>query len=76
MAGSQRTTVYFPPKLYRALKARAAVTNRSFSDLVAEAVQLLLREDAIDEDALRGRRKEPSRAYSDVLRELKRDELL
>jgi len=76
MAASQRTTVYFPAKLYRALKVRAAVTDRGFSDLVTEAVQLLLREDAIDEDAIRQRRKEPSRAYSEVLRELKRDGLL
>lgn len=76
MAASRRTTIYLPPKLYRALKVRAAVTDRGLSELVSEAVQLLLKEDAIDEDALRRRRKEPSHAYSEVLRGLKRDGLL
>lgn len=76
MAVTQRATVYLPPRLYRALKVRAAMTDRGFSELVAEAIQMLLREDAIDEDAVRRRRKEPSQAYSEVLRELKRDGLL
>jgi hypothetical protein len=76
MAGAQRTTVYFSPSLYRALKVKAATTDRGFSELVNEAVQLALREDAIDEAALRQRAKEPSRAYADVLRDLKRAHLL
>ena len=76
MAASQRTTVYFSPKLYRALKVKAATTDRGFSELVNEAVHLALREDAIDEEALRRRAKEPSREYADVLRDLKRARLL
>jgi hypothetical protein len=72
----QRTTVYFSPKLYRALKVKAATTDRGFSELVNEAVQLALREDAIDEEALRNREKEPSRAFATVLRELKSARLL
>lgn len=73
---AQRTTVYFSPKLYRALKIKAASTDRGFSELVNEAVKLSLREDAIDEEALRTRAKEPSREFSQVLRELKRDHLI
>jgi hypothetical protein len=73
MAATQRTTVYFSPKLYRALKVKAATTDRSFSELVNEAVQMALREDASDEEALRRRKKEPSRAFSEVLRDLKRE---
>jgi hypothetical protein len=76
MADSRRTTDYFSPRLYRALKVKAATTDRGFSELVNEAVHLALREDAIDEAALHGRTKEPSRAYSDILRELKRARLL
>jgi hypothetical protein len=72
----QRTTVYFSPKLYRALKVKAATTDRGFSELVNEAVQLALREDALDEEAYRRRQKEPSRAFSTVLRELKSARLL
>jgi antitoxin-like ribbon-helix-helix protein len=73
MAATQRTTVYFSPKLYRALKVKAATTDRSFSELVNEAVQLALREDASDEEAFRRRKKEPGREFSAVLRDLKRD---
>ncbi|HEY6468029.1 MAG TPA: hypothetical protein VIY69_18665 [Candidatus Acidoferrales bacterium] len=76
MPASQRATVYFPPKLYRALKVRAALTDRGFSEIVTEAVRLLLKEDAIDENAVRERRKESTQPYSEVLRELKRDGLL
>jgi hypothetical protein len=76
IAAMQRTTVYFSPKLYRALKVKAATTDRGFSELVNEAVQLALREDALDEEAYRRRQKEPSRAFSTVLRELKSARLL
>jgi len=76
MATPRRTTVYFAPKLYRALKVKAATTDRGFSDLVNEAVQLALREDAIDDAAFRRRAKEPSRTFSEVLRDLKRARLI
>jgi hypothetical protein len=72
----QRTTVYFAPKLYRALKVKAATTDRGFSELVNEAVQLALREDASDEAAYRRRAKEPSRAVATVLRELRSARLI
>ena len=72
----RRTTVYFSPKLYRALKVKAATTDRGFSELVNEAVQLALREDALDEEACRRREKEPSRAFATVLRELKNARLI
>lgn len=72
----QRTTVYFSPKLYRALKVKAAMTDRGFSELVNEAVQLALKEDALDEQAYRRRQNEPSRAFATVLRELKSARLL
>ena len=46
------------------------MTERGFSELVNEAVELALREDAIDKKALRERANESSRAYSEVLRDL------
>ncbi len=76
MARTQRTTVYFAPKLYRALKVKAALTDRGISDLINEAVALALREDAKDRKALRRGAKEPSRLFAAFLRELKRDGLL
>ncbi len=76
MAETNRTTVYLKPGLRRALKVKAAVSDRSLSDLVNEAVAESLREDALDLKAFRRRRREPSRALEDVIGDLKRDGLL
>ncbi|MEQ1847976.1 MAG: CopG family transcriptional regulator [Nitrospira sp.] len=73
MPSDTRTTVYLKPKIYRALKVKAATTDRSLSDLVNAAVLESLREDAIDLDAFDRRAKEPSRSFEKVLEELKRD---
>ena len=49
MATSQkRATVYFDPALHKALRLKAAETDRSLSDIVNEAVKLSLLEDAED----------------------------
>lgn len=76
MPPNTRTTVYLKPKVYRALKVKAATTDRSVSDLVNAAVVESLREDAVDLDAFDRRAKEPSRPFEKVLEELKRDGLL
>ncbi len=73
MSSDTRTTIYLKPKVYRALKVKAATTDRSLSDLVNAAVLESLREDAIDLDAFDRRAKEPSRSFEKVLEELKRD---
>ena len=71
-----RTTLYLDPKIHRALKVKAATTDRSISELVNEALIEALREDQIDLKAFQKRAKEPSRAFEKVLAELKRDGLL
>jgi hypothetical protein len=71
-----RTTIYLSREIYRALKIKAATTDRGLSELVNEAVQIALREDALDEQAYRQRAEEPSRAFADVLRELKSAKLI
>jgi len=71
-----RTTVYLQPKVYRALKVKAATTDRSISDLINAAVLEALREDALDLEAFEKRAKEPSRPFEKVLEGLKRDGLL
>jgi plasmid stability protein len=49
MTSSQkRATVYLDPALHRALRVKAAETDRSLSDIVNEAVRLSLLEDAED----------------------------
>ena len=68
----KRATVYFDPALHRALRIKAAETERSMSDLVNEAVQLSLVEDAEDLAAFEDRVNEPSIQYEDVVKDLKR----
>jgi predicted HicB family RNase H-like nuclease len=48
METSKRATVYFDFEVHRALRLKAATTERSVSDLVNEAVELALGEDAED----------------------------
>ena len=71
-----RTTIYLNPKIYRATKVKSALTGRSFSALVNEALVQALREDEADLVSFHQRRTEPSRPFEDVLKDLKRDGLL
>ncbi len=70
--GRKRATVYFDSALHRALRLKAAETDRSLSDLVNEAVKLSLAEDAEDLAAFDERAKEPDLPFETVLKELKR----
>ncbi len=76
MPASQRTTVYLKSKIYRALKVKSALTDSTVSELVNEAVELTLKEDAEDRKALRKGAKQRGRPLEDFVRELKRDGLL
>ena len=68
----KRATVYFDPYLHRALRLKAAETDRSISELVNEAVQSALAEDADDIEAFDVREKEADYFFEDVVRDLKR----
>lgn len=69
---SKRATIYFDPALHRALRVKAAETDRSLSDLVNEAVKLSLVEDAEDLAAFEERALEPDLSFEDVVKDLKR----
>ena len=66
-----RTTVYFQEEVSRALRVKAAVTRRSISDLVNDAVLLSLREDQEDLEAFDLRAAESAMTYEDLLKDLK-----
>jgi len=73
MATAQkRATVYFDSDLHRALRLKAAETDRSMSDLVNEAVKLTLAEDAGDLAAFEERAQEPAMPFESVVKDLKR----
>jgi len=64
--------VYFDPGIHRALRLKAAETDRSLSDLVNEAVKLSLAEDAEDLAAFEERASEPNLPFEAVVKELKK----
>jgi len=67
----KRATVYFDPDLHRALRLKAADTDRSISELVNEAVKLTLADDAEDLAAFEERAGEPNLDFETVLKDLK-----
>jgi hypothetical protein len=70
---SKRSTVYFEPTIHNALKLRAAASDSSISELVDEAVKLLMREDQEDLAAVRERVNEPEMSYETLLNSLDAD---
>ena len=68
---SKRATVYFQPELHKAIRLKAAHTNRSVSDIVNDAVRLALREDHEDLRAFEDRVAEPIISYEALLKDLK-----
>ena len=68
---SKRATIYFDPELHRALRLKSAETEHSMSELVNEAVRLLLAEDAEDLTALRERAEEPTISFEAFVADLK-----
>ena len=73
MATSQkRATVYFDPKIHRALRLKSAETEQSVSAIVNDAVRLALAEDAEDLEAFATRSTEPRLSFAAVVKDLKR----
>jgi hypothetical protein len=71
-AAMKRATVYFDTQLHRALRLKAAETDRSMSDLVNDAVKLSLAEDAEDLVAFGERAQEPNLLFEDFLKDMRK----
>jgi plasmid stability protein len=72
MSNPKRATVYFDPDIHRALRLRAAASDKSISDMVNEAVKLTLAEDAEDLVAFDERKREPNLDFEQFVKALKR----
>jgi len=70
---SKRVTIYLQPEYHKALRIKAAETESSVSELVNEAVQNALREDAMDLEAFETRSDEPLITFEKVLQKLGED---
>ena len=70
---TKRATVYLEPNLHRALRLKSIETSRSLSELLNDAVRDELAEDAEDLAAFDARKNEPTIAFEDFVKELKRN---
>lgn len=70
---STRATIYIDPALHKALRLKAAVTHRSISEIVSDAVRDALREDQEDLAAFAERAYEKPISYEALLKKLKAD---
>ena len=68
---TKRTTVYLEQELHQALRLKAAVTDRSLSQLINEMIRERLTEDADDLKAFRERGDEPVIDYETFLEDLR-----
>jgi hypothetical protein len=69
---TRRATVYLEPDLHRALRLKSVETSRSVSDLLNDAVRADLAEDAEDLAVFDARKREPTIAFEDFVKGLKR----
>ena len=72
MSLPKRATIYFEPEIHRALRLKAAASERSISDMVNDAVKLALAEDAEDLAAFEERAHEKTVDFETVVRSLRR----
>ena len=72
MSLAKRATVYLEPELHRALRMKAAETDKSVSELVNAALRQTLAEDADDLASFRARAKEPNLDFEAFVRDLRR----
>jgi hypothetical protein len=69
---SKRATVYFDADLHQALRMKAAVSSRSISEIVNEAVRRSLAEDAEDLAAFEQRAREPRMNFETLVGSLRK----
>jgi hypothetical protein len=69
---SKRATIYFEPDVHKALRLKAAVSERSISEMVNDAVRISLAEDAEDLAAFDERADEPNVDFDDFVKGMRR----
>lgn len=72
MSLTKRATIYLDTDLHRAVRMKAAETEKSVSDLVNAALRHSLAEDADDLAAFGDRAKEPNLDFEAVVKDLRR----
>jgi hypothetical protein len=69
---TKRATVYLEPELHKALRLKSVETSRSLSELLNDAIRDEIAEDAEDLAVFDARKHEPTIAFEDFVKDLKR----
>ena len=69
---SKRATVYFDASVHRAIRLKAAATDRTISEVVNDAVKLALAEDAEDQAAFAERAAEKELEFDKLVKSMRR----
>lgn len=72
METPKRATVYFESEVHRALRLKAAASDRSISEMVNDAVRVTLAEDAEDLAAFSERKGDKSLSFDTFVQGLRR----
>ena len=72
MSDPKRTTIYFESDIHKALRLKSAVSDRSISEMVNDAVRNSLAEDADDLAAFDDRADESTIDFEDFVKKMKR----
>ena len=72
MSDPKRATIYFEPDIHKALRLKSAVSERSISEMVNDAVRYSLAEDADDLAAFDDRAEESTIDFEDFVKNMKR----
>ena len=72
MNDPKRSTIYFEPEIHKALRLKSAVSEKSISEMVNDAVRISLAEDAEDLVAFDDRADEPTIDFEDFVKKMKR----
>jgi hypothetical protein len=68
---NKRATVYFDPDIHKALKIKAAVTNKSISEFIDQAIKNEFSDDEEDIRSIKERSSESTLSFEKVLKDLK-----
>ena len=72
MEHPKRATIYFSADVHKALRLKAAASDRSVSEMVNDAVRMALAEDAADLDAFANRIAEKNVSFESFVAGMKR----
>ena len=72
MDNLKRATIYLDADVHRALRLKAAAADRSISEMVNDAVRIVLAEDAEDLAAFEERKNERNLSFDVFVQNLKR----